>query len=428
MGVFSISGIFMQNVFKKLTTSMPVQLALVVLIVSMFGDLLPHGAARGLYTVSLVIRDGIMTFLPIAIVAFIACTLMGFKEKAILLVATLIIFEGLSNATSVMFAYVAGLVAEPFLHAFETIPNQDFQLVPFFRIGAPSGILWSTTTGVVVGAFLGILGAFSQNAQLINGMDRLRTLVSFVFAKILMSLMPVYVLGYIVFMQHSGLMDSIVHTYGWIIALVTAIIAVYLLAIIVVAGLVGKNSAMVVFRNILPTGVVAATTMSSAATMPLTIEAAEKNLKTPGLANMLIPATTNIQQVGDCIANAFLCLVILKTFGKPMPDLATWLTFMLAFTLARYATAAVLGGAIFLMIPIYQTTLGFDHDMTAMIIALNIVLDPIITASNVLCNGGLAIIFERVWLNVSGGDKALPQSTLTIEYPYTRIEAKSQSK
>ena len=131
--------------------------------------------------------------------------------------------------------------------------------------------------------------------------------------------------------------------------------------------------------------------------MPIIISATAKNLKNPKFADTIIPATINIQQIGDCIVNSFLCFLIYRNFFGYNPDIVTWLKFTSVFIFARFATAAVVGGAIFLMLPIYQHYLHFSNEMIAMIIAFNVILDPIVTSSNVLANGGLAKIFEMVW-------------------------------
>ena len=86
--------------------------------------------------------------------------------------------------------------------------------------------------------------------------------------------------------------------------------------------------------------------------MPLTIRGTSKNLRNPEFAKSIIPATMNIQQIGDCIANSFLCFLIYKNFFGHNPDILTWSTFTFIFVAARFATAAVVGGAIFLMLPI----------------------------------------------------------------------------
>jgi Na+/H+-dicarboxylate symporter len=73
------------------------------------------------------------------------------------------------------------------------------------------------------------------------------------------------------------------------------------------------------------------------------------------------------------------------------------LAFALVFVAARFAIAAVVGGGIFLLLPIYQHYLNFTDEMLAIILAFNVILDPIITSSNVMANGGLSKIFESVW-------------------------------
>ena len=136
--------------------------------------------------------------------------------------------------------------------------------------------------------------------------------------------------------------------------------------------------------------------------MPWTIGGAAKNLQDPELAKAVIPATTNIQQIGDCIANTFLCFIIYRNFFGHNPDLMTWVSFSLVFILARFATAAILGGTIFVMLPIYESYLGFNAEMIALILAFNVILDPIITSSNVLANGALCRVFEKVWVLLPG--------------------------
>jgi Na+/H+-dicarboxylate symporter len=135
----------------------------------------------------------------------------------------------------------------------------------------------------------------------------------------------------------------------------------------------------------------------SLSTMPWTIEGAAKNLQNPALAKAIIPATTNIQQIGDCITQAFLCFLIYRHFYGHNPDVMTWLNFSIIFVLARFATAAVLGGAIFVMLPVYETYLSFNAEMIAIILTLNVILDPLITSCNVMANGALCRVFEKVW-------------------------------
>ena len=155
-------------------------------------------------------------------------------------------------------------------------------------------------------------------------------------------------------------------------------------------------------RNLIPAGMIALSSACSLSTMPWTIKGTAKNLKDPELAKAIIPATTNIQQIGDCLANAFLCFLVYKSFFGINPDIIIWSTFTLVFVVTRFAAAGVTGGSTFLMLPIYQHYLSFNDEMIAIMLTMNVILDPIITSCNVMANGGLAKIFENVWRMVCG--------------------------
>jgi Na+/H+-dicarboxylate symporter len=415
--------------FSLFFLSTPIQLLSIVLLVFLFASQIPHSAARGSYTISLLIKDLLLIVLPVAVASYIASTLISFRQNAILLVIALLTFEAISNATSVMYAYTIATSFEEWIPVFKGAQEQFTTLIPYFTISSIRPTFWSSTNGVLAGVVVGIIGAFCKPGYFSQTVFKLRNLVGLIFSRIFVRLIPFYVLGFLLFMHHSGLLKQIIHSYAAVIVMVTMVILAYLFVLTVIASEFNKARFVSIINNLWPTGVIAFTSMSSAATMPFTIAATEKNLKNPKFAGMLIPATTNIQQIGDCIANALLCLVILKNFGKPIPDMWIWIPFMASFTLARYTTAAVLGGAIFIMVPLYEFYLGFTPEMVALIIALNVVLDPIITSTNVLCNGTLAIIFERIWLFISGakGNEHSNSPTLTIEYPYTREEAEARS-
>lgn len=420
----------MQRILSKALLSTPLQLVCIVILVSLFASHLPAVAVQSAYTLSVLIKDLLLIVLPIAVASYIASTLISFRQNALLLIISLLIFEAFSNATSVMYAYAIGVSFERWIPVFKGGHQHLASLTPYFTINAIRPSFWTSTNGVMLGTLVGIIGAFCPLGFFSQAVFKTREVMGIIFSRIFMRLIPFYVLGFLLFMHHSGLLNQIVESYATVILMVTVTILAYQLILTIIASEFSKTRFLNIINNLSPAVMVAFTSMSSAATMPFTITATEKNLKNPKFASMLIPATTNIQQIGDCIANALLCLVILKNFGKPIPDIWAWLPFLLSFTLVRFTTAAVLGGAIFIMIPLYEYYLGFTPEMLALIIALNVVLDPIITSTNVFGNGVLSIIFERVWLFISPAkvEETIKAPALTIEHPFTREEAKSSKK
>ena len=137
--------------------------------------------------------------------------------------------------------------------------------------------------------------------------------------------------------------------------------------------------------------------MSSVAAMPFTIIGVQNNAKHKELARSVIPATVNIHLVGDCIAIPILAYAILKNYGMAEPSFINYIIFSLYFVLAKFSVAAIPGGGIIVMIPILESYLGFNNEMTSLITALYILFDPVITCVNVFGNGAFAKAIEKFW-------------------------------
>jgi Na+/H+-dicarboxylate symporter len=255
---------------------------------------------------------------------------------------------------------------------------------------------WRVEYGVIAGALLGITQTIFPLQIVQTLLLKLRQGANFFLSKMFVPILPIFVFGLFLSLYRSGLLQSLLQNGGKIFFYLVVGLLGYLLFILLVAAKGNIFRAWAYLKNILPAGLVAATSMSSLATMPLTIEVTRKNLNHPSLADMLIPATTNIQQVGDCFVNIFLACGILLLAGQGLPSPSVFFTFLWVYVLARYSTAAVIGGAIFITLPLYQSYLGFNQEMSAMLIALNIVLDPLVTSSNVLGNSILCIIYEKI--------------------------------
>lgn len=337
--------------------------------------------------------------MPITVGFFIAHTVQSFESRAPIFVFVLLSFEAFSNFTSVWYGFFSAQSIADYLPVLQsTSLESDFKALWRLPLSRPSW--WSADKGALIGLILGGISAFSHGAYLkgfINqGKEKMQSLLIYGFCR----LIPVYILGFVAQMHETKFLDYVLDNYAIVVMWMVLFLAIYLVFLFALGAGWSLTRMLSNMKNLLPAGGIALTSACSLSTMPWTIEATAKTLRNPDLAKALIPATTNIQQIGDCIANAFLCFLIYKNFYGESPDLMMWLSFSGVFMLARFATAAVQGGAIFIMLPIYESYLGFNGEMIALILALNVVLDPLITSCNVLANGALCRTFERVWMQV----------------------------
>lgn len=379
---------------KSLVNHRGVQVLVVLAIYLSIARFLPQGAHQGLYTVSVLIKDVLMWLLPLSVGCFIAHAICSFKKQAPLFIITLIIFEALSNFSSVWYAYFGGHLAAGYLPALKA-SSANFDFSPLWRLPLPRPSWWTADKGAILGVVVGCIAALTNRPllkQLIyQGREKAQWLLSKIFARII----PLFILGFVARMYKTHLFQEVVVQYSTLIVWLFVLLAAYIVFLFALG-----NPMKHLFRsikNLLPAGGIAFSSGCSISTMPWTIEGASKNLQNPSFAKAIIPATTNIQQIGDCIINTFLCFLLYQHFFGHAPDITTWAQFSVAFVLARFATAAVIGGAIFIMLPIYENYLSFSTEMIAIILAFNVILDPIVTSSNVIANGALCRVFEKVW-------------------------------
>ncbi len=269
-------------------------------------------------------------------------------------------------------------------------------LEPLWRIPFSRPLWWSASKGTLLGIGLGLLAAFSF-PRLKNFLKKGKTLAENFLTRTFSKLIPLFILGFVARMYQQQFFGQMFAQYADIFIWLPLFVILYISWLFLLGSGFSRSTCLQNMQNLLPAAGMAFSSGCSLSTMPWTIEGTAKNLRNPELAKVVIPATTNIQQTGDCIAQAFLCFILYLHFHGTVPSMSVWLAFSVVFVLARFATAAVLGGAIFIMLPIYESYLSFTPEMIAIVLALNALLDPLITCSNVVANGALCRIFERVW-------------------------------
>jgi hypothetical protein len=374
-----------------------IQTLLTLVLFILIADYLPLKTHQFFYTLSLLLKDTLIWMMPLTVGFFIAGTVMSFERQAPLFIVLLLIFETFSNFSSVWYAYLSAHFAVEYVPACDPMTLQsDFS--PLWRLSFIKPAWWSAEKGSLVGILLGWVAAFYHRLFLRNFIQHGKDLMEWILTRIFARFIPLFVLGFAAHLYQTKLLNHVVSHYSILALWLTSFLLLYLIFLFALGAGFSYQRIFLNIKNLLPAGGIALLSGCSLSTMPWTIEGASKNLQNPGFAKAIIPATTNIQQIGDCIANAFLCFLIYRHFYGVNPDMATWLNFSVIFVLARFATAAVLGGAIFIMLPIYESYLSFNADMIAIILALNVILDPLITSCNVMANGALARVFERVWL------------------------------
>lgn len=376
-----------------------IKLGIAIFFIMFFGDYVPEWIQKSFFTGSMVMKDSLVFFMPLIVFSFIFAVLAGFQKKAPILIVLILSFVIVSNFVFVQAGFFAADTFLPYLgyHASESVKivtPSDNPLAPYFSIPYPH--LLSTDLALLLGTIVGLYGAFWGNEKFANFGHALKHWVQAGLTKVFIPLVPLYVIGFLFKIQHD---DSLIETfsgYGPMIGLIVAVQVLAVLLFYIKANLGNWQDIKTTLRNVLPSGIVGLSTMSSAATMPIALEAAEKNTKNKSIAQIVIPSATNIHHVGDSIAIPILIAVCLTMHGFPSMTYGVFLIFTMYYMVAKFGVPSVPGGELIILFPILEGHFGFSGTMIGLLTTLYILMDPFITATNVLSNGAFAIIMDKL--------------------------------
>jgi hypothetical protein len=364
-------------------------LALIVAII-VLAPITPFPLKQTLYAISLSIKALIVLLLPFIIFGLLFKTVIKLSSGASKIIGMILLFVCCSNFISTFLSHYVG-IGIYHLDLSMIIPAETQNLMPLWVFQFPK--LIANDTAMWSGIILGLISSKlipQKSIVLAHMIDQVLNIV----LKLIVYLIPFFVAGFVVKLHYDGVISVIVKDYSVIFCLIALAQFTYIGLCYLCLNKLRISGFLNNIKNMLPAAISGFSTMSSAASMPLTIIGVENNVDNKDLARAVIPATVNIHLVGDCFAIPIFAYAVLKSFGVEEPSLLTYLIFTGYFVLAKFSVAAIPGGGIIVMLPILENYLGFNAEMLSLITALYILFDPVITCANVLGNGAFAKMID----------------------------------
>lgn len=377
--------------------SLPVQLVVCVVVALLIGAHVDISVIQLFFSFSCVIKDVLMMVLPLVIVTYIAAAILSLQQRAPLLIICVMLMVCLSNISAVFSAYFVGNLILPWLTAGKVIDLTIAQngITPLFTLSLPK--LLEPSHALMIGMGYGLLFSFYKLPQAKNLALRLRDYVTVFLRKGFIPFLPVYVFGFVLKMQKEGTLVALFTNYGQIFLSICVLLIVYITFVYALAHGFKPAQFIKSIRTMLPAGLTGFSTMSSAATMPVTLAATEQNIKDAGFTQLVIPATVNIHLMGDALGIPLIGLAILQLSGLPLPGIEQYMIFAAYFCMAKFSTAAIPGGGVLVLLPTLQTHLGLTSEMAGLVATIYILQDTLFTGANVMGNGGFALVCHRLF-------------------------------
>lgn len=336
--------------------------------------------------------------IPLIIIGFVAPGIGNLGKSAGKLLGGSTILAYVSTIIAGSFAYVVDTNLFPKLlnvgsFILHDTTNPEEALVKSL-INIKIAPLMDVMTALVLAFVLGLGIAYLKEDTVKKFMDEFQLIVEGTIKSVIIPLLPFHISGIFANMTYAGKVEMIIAVFAKVfVVIITLHILILLFQYTVAGSLNGKNPISLI-RNMLPAYFTAVGTQSSAATIPVTLAQTKKNGANDGIAEFTVPLFATIHLSGSTITLTSCSLAIMMLEGMNF-SFGSYFGFILMLGVTMVAAPGVPGGAVMAALGLIQSMLGFNAELSSLMIALYLAQDSFGTACNVTGDGALALIVNK---------------------------------
>ena len=215
--------------------------------------------------------------------------------------------------------------------------------------------------------------------------------------KVIVPLLPVFIMGTFANMTYSGETFAIVSILWKVFIIVICLHLLYLFAMFLVAGAISKKNPFKLMKNQIPGYLAAVGTQSSAACIPVNINCAKENGTTEEIRGFVIPLCSTIHMAGSIITITSCVTATLMIFNMDY-NFSIIFPLILALGVAMVASPGAPGGSIMSALPFLPIAgISSEGAIASLLIALYITQDSFGTAANVSGDNAIAVIVDTIY-------------------------------
>ncbi|MCW8330097.1 dicarboxylate/amino acid:cation symporter [Photobacterium sp. SDRW27] len=365
-----------------------------ILVGILLGFFAPDAIIRVLLTVKLLGGQLIGFTIPLIILFYITSGIASLpKNSGSLLGKTVALSYGSTIIAGSLAFIVASVVIAGLPEPTAASADAADKLTSYISLEIPP--LFGVMTALAT-AFLFGLGISITNSSLLkNVAEEGRSVIDLLLAKVIIPLLPFYIAGVFAEMSAEGTVFTTLKTFGVVLALAIFMHWVWIMIQYTITGLAVGQSPVKLIKNMLPAYFTAVGTMSSAATIPVTLRQTKENGVDESIANFTIPLCATIHLSGSTIT-LVTCSTAVMALSQhiAIPSLLDMLPFIMMLGITMIAAPGAPGGAVMAALGLMASMLGFGEAELALMIALYMAQDSFGTACNITGDGAISL-----WVN-----------------------------
>jgi Na+/H+-dicarboxylate symporter len=367
-----------------------------ILLGIMMGLYAPHWLTQILITFKALFGQLLFFTVPLLILFFITSGIAALPRNSGKLLGRTLGIAYLSTIAAGTLAFLVATLVIPMLApaAADLASTEGVNLTPYIEMNIPP--VMSVMSALALAFIFGLGIASTQATSLKQLSDQGRDIIQLLLTKIIIPFLPLYIAGVFAQMAAAGTVFVTLQTFGIVLVLAIVLHWVWICSLFVIAGIKAGKSPFGLIKNMLPAYFTALGTMSSAATIPVALQATKNNGVKEDVANFTVPLCATVHLSGSTITIVSCAVaVIMMKSNLEIPSLFTMLPFILTLGVVMLAAPGVPGGAVMSAVGLLGSMLGFGEGAIALMIALYMAQESFGTACNVTGDGAIAVLVDK---------------------------------
>lgn len=378
---------------KKIVHSLPFKLLAGVVIGIILGLIANVTVMNIVVTLKYIMGQIINFCVPLIIIGFIApsITKLGSNASKILGLAVVIAYS--SSVLAALFSMGAGYAIIPNL---SIVTNPDgLRELPevLFQLQIPP--IMSVMSALVFSMLVGLAAAWTSAKVTTNLLIEFQKIILEVVKKLIIPMLPFFIASTFCTLSYEGTITKQLPIFIVVVIIVMLGHYIWLGVLYGIAGIYSGKNSFNVLRHYGPAYLTAVGTMSSAATLAVSLNCAKKSdVLRKDMVNFGVPLFANIHLCGSVLTEVFFVMTISQILYGKMPSVGTMVLFIFLLGIFAIGAPGVPGGTVMASLGLIIGVLGFKDTGTALMLTIFALQDSFGTACNVTGDGALTLILS----------------------------------
>lgn len=384
-----------KHIAKKILSNTLFYLIMAVIAGILLGNIAGEVFMNIVVSIRHILGQFIFFLVPLIILSFVSSSIVRMGQKASRLLGWALVMAYVSSIGAAFMALFLGYRLLPGLNIESSAETLHQLPALIFRLDIPPVI--SVMSALVIAILIGLATIWTRSKIFESILNDFQRMVLLLINRVMIPVLPLFIAANFCALSYEGAISRQLPVFIKVLGIVIAAQFVWLLFLYLVAGAFSTKNPWQVVRYYAPAYFTALGTMSSAATLPVSLKCAGKSpVLKKEVVDFAIPLLSNIHLCGSILTEVFFVMTVSLVLYGILPSLTTMTIFILLLGIFAIGAPGVPGGTVIASLGIVVSVLGFNEAGTALLLTVFALQDSFGTACNVTGDGALTLILSKL--------------------------------